>query len=459
MSKETVILLFLISIALQSNLANSFLDDCPIDTEMRVGSERIVDILETFYDDLEYFQAATDLRQTRFYSRFFREVDAHWSAYSRETYTFFLEVMKLLLEDRFKQAESLMAKVRFLDLFTGRQKTYYQFFKAEIKRLLGNGKEAAVAILMTYMERHHSEGVSVNDLERLDGLIALQKMSQFNLNVDRMHGLRHSPDYQVLSWIHMMTKGEMVPLKDLRLGIYHRLFRMNPKLRLSENTNTSQVIETSYEMTRTFDRLDDFSGSSVPKTSAEQIMCEFARKLEALGVSSPAEAEQSDYDDVLDQLRQLDPEFANRLNARVVTNILTGDIERAKINANEMWGDRLNSPFYDEVQETFMSYFSAELNRRSEERCNAWTLHTLQEDLDTITQIRMVREGLSLDKIVDLEGRIMVLWLHCFHKRVKLAYQLDGTEDEQQLLAKRAEFGTCEHRLPSDAIGVRTELV
>lgn len=448
-------LIFLaIAVLLDSTTAyGEFLDGCPFDRDQRLDNERILGVLETFYKDLLFVRASTESREARDYSRLSRDVEMNFlletqtTSYN-DTDQLFSIVIQLLQENRFRDAGILMYQTRHRDSFAGGWKlTYFKYLQAEGDRLFGLNKDASINILLAFLERQESRGVRVDDLERLDGLIALQKISQFNQEVDEVFGLRQSPDYHLLSLVHLMMKQDPGPLSEIRPTVSSRLFETAPSIG-SPESSTSSNSGRSIEARRIDPSLNDFQGRSLSKTSVEGILCEFALKLVVLGISTRESVSLTDdYTGVIDQLRQVDPSFAEELNTKVVALIETR-FERAIINANALWRVRLNSASYDAIKEMFMSYFKIELSRRSSDNCNIWTLLNLVEDMDMMKSIRQTHAGLSIGKVIELEGKVVFMWMKCFHKRVTLAYELDGTEDKHQLETKRAQFGTVERVIP-----------
>lgn len=448
-------LLFLVTmIALRINSASTdFLDDCPIDLEQRIDDDRVVDILETFYKDLQFVQASTQSRQVRDYSRLSQGLEECIDSHRQMPWTegmqdFFILIVELLGENRLRHAALVMHhNIMRANEFMGWPSTYFEYFQAELSRLVGNNSDASLHILNAYLERQYYRGIAVDDISRQDGLIALQKVSHFNRNVDEMYGLRQSPDYQLLPLLHLMLKDELKPLAAIRSAVWGRLFETAPPIAAAEAT-TSVSDRRNETSTRMAPAMDDFSGQSLAKASVEGILCEFARKLSILGVSSQEGTSSMDvYNGLIDQLRQLDPLFAEELSWKVMSHIQEHS-ERAFENANALRWIMMNSPLYDATRDTFMSYFTIELGRQSRKNCTTSTLVNSLTDLDSMKNIRRTGGGISLAKLIELEAKVAFLWLRCFHERVKWAYQLDGTEDGQQLDAKRAQFGTGQAIIP-----------
>lgn len=434
-----------------TSLASGFLDNCTIDRDMQIDNVSVIDALEAFYKDLVFLRASTETKQDRRYVNLFSEMNKVASdnnddeAETASAHQLFLGVMLLLDEDKPREAKTLLYENRLEERYSsGWPMTYFKFLQAEVDRVLGNNKEAASAILVAFLERQNTAGVSLNELEKLDGLIALQKVSRFNQDVDKLYGLSKSPDYKLLVLVHLMSKDELVPLIHLRSEVYERLFKTSPSI--AESLIDVGNSSSAGDMYRLHPTLDDFTGQSVPEASVEGILCEFAQKLSILMAGSQDETP-SGYQFVIDQLRLLDPLFADKLDSAVVANI-EADIGLAFNNAYRIWKNLLSCGKFDQTQELFISYFRTELERRTLVNCGVGALDNLQDDIEITKEIRETHPGVSLDKILQLQAKIVFLWLNCFHRRVQAIYRLAGDEDEQRLKVKQALFGTCA-KIPS----------
>lgn len=433
-------------------VVDGFFDNCPVDK-----GHPVFDILQTFYHDLQFVRASTSRRQSRDYSGFARDMisgvspDSHlWSV--RELYRSFADVVDLLRQDRIKDAEAaLNSETIYASVRRGRDSTYLKYLQTEVDRLLGNNEEASSSILYAYLERGAYEGVSINDLERLDGLVSLQRVSQFNRDIDKSYGLDESPDYRSLSLLHLMVGRKIAPLSEIRRAVWNRLYETTPSVRPLAAAGSSTA-ESPEGIRRVEPQLDDLSGQSVAHSSAESILCEFAQKLQILGVRSSEETS-ANYSDVMNQLRRMDPFFAEELSGQVVANIET-DLERARSDARDIWANIWSrSAQNDEgYKEIFACYFSVELSRQSEGICNLYALNDLLEDFASLKYSRKTYEGVSLSRMFELESKVVLLWLKCFHERLKLAYGLTSDENNQQLAAKRSEFGTCDRVIPQSIL-------
>lgn len=426
-----------------------FVDDCPgiVDPGWLLDNGRLVNVLETFYTDLVFVRASTESRQARDYAKTSEEVRSRASEESDpvivdNNYQTFHWIFYLLQRNQTSQARFEMNALKAYEhVNDGREMTYLKYIEAEICRFLGDNERASTAVMYAFLERQQSEGVSLDVLERADGLVALQRVSQFNRDIDWFHGLATSPNQPHLSLVHMMLRNETMPLHELRFRLIHRLYE------------TAPAVGRSYRFSRLRPNQDNLSEQSVSHASARGMLCEFVHKLYVLGVANSDPDAPADYSDVIDLLAQTDAALAVELNATVVTLIGT-HFERAKDAARQLATDWSHSSARDanEVQEVFVLYFNVELQRQSADRCNLWELRSLLEDFARLKSIRGMHAGVSLRRMVQLEGNIVLLWLECFHERLKLAFELTGDESEQQLADKLTRHGTCRRIVPDSAL-------
>lgn len=453
-------LLFLtITLALQLAFVDAgLLDDCPLDRDQRIGDDQVIDVLEIFFKDLIFVQASTETRQPRNYTNLTQEIHNSYGPesmpwISENVYQFFYWVTYLLRLNRIEDAKSELSTLRSYDYVNGgKEMSYLYYLEAEATRLLGENAEASSSILSAYIERRVSPGVTLNELERLDGLIALQKVSLFNQDVDRYHGVGRSPDYHLLSILHSTLGGEMAPLNEIRFTALDRLYDTAPRVETPAESSTSGNLEAAVteEMHRVEPEMDNISGQSVSHLSTKGILCEFAHKLSILGASSRDDIP-VDYGAVIEQLRRIDPDFAEQLNARVVAFLPT-DLERARQNLRGLWMRELRLSRYDKIQQLFTRYFTVELHRlRMGDNCNLYDLLDMHDNLIGMIHIRKMYKGVSFGRLNELEGEFVLIWMKCFHERVKLAYSLVGTEDEVQLDVKRTQLGRVRDRIIPDS--------
>lgn len=458
-----VLLIITFMVTYQVALTEGFLVECPVNREQSIGNVSVMSVLETFYKDLIFVQACTESRQERRYSDLVGEIsematNPEWEITSAiRAYRMFSGLIKALQEDRFETADRLINENGGQYFIRDWVENYFYYFQAEVRRMTDDSEEAAKAALWSYLERKNSAGISMNQLERLDGLLALQKISLFNLGLDRLYGLEKGADLQLLRIVHFMFKDELAPLERISFAIFDRLFRESPEMiGSSAPLNTSTGAHAAEGVGPS---LDDFTGQSVARATVESVLCEFAQKFDII-----AEAEAPsipDYSIVIDQLRRIDAELAQELEDRVVQYIDT-DIDHVRKTVTDMWREYHSSPYRREnTKGIFLAYFHIELNfLLSEYGCNVWELDALRFANDLILHdLRRKNEGLSLDKMAELWAKIVLHWLKCFHERVKLAYELDGSENEQQLREKRSQLGdSCDRTLPDSIILRRNPL-
>lgn len=462
-----MLLYLMITVALQlTTIQGGLLDDCGIDSEQRVDNDLVIDVLEDFYKDLIFVQASTETRQDRNYSGLTQEIHNNYGLeslpwISDNVYQFFYWIIHLLRQNRIEDAKSELSTLRSYDYVDGgKEMSYLCYLEAEANRLLGENPAASSSVLSAYLERREAPGVTLNELERLDGLISLQKVSEFSLNVDRYYGVGRSPDYHLLSILNSTLGSEMAPLNEIRFTALDRLYDTSPRIETAADASTSEGREAAVfaDMQRVNPELDDFSGRSVSHASTKEILCEFAHKLHILGVSSRKDTS-ADHRAVIEQLRRIDPNFAERLNARVVAFLPT-NLELAKENLRGIWTNDLRLARYNRIQQLFTRYFTAELHRlKMGDGCSLDDLNDLHDNFVTTKHVRKMYLGVSIARLIDLEARVALLWLKCFHERVKLAYDLAGNENEQQLEAKRVQLGTGRNRIIPDSIIFRRPAV
>lgn len=413
--------------------SGGLLDDCPFDKGQRIENELVVDVLVQFSKDLLIVQAITGARLDRDYDRLIQEMHISGGSgsqawISEDVHKYFYWIVYLLRQNKINFARSELSTLRSYGYVSdGKEMTYLHYLDAEADRLLNNNSDASASILSAYTERHGTPGITMNELERLDGLISIQKVSHFNQDVDWYHGVRRSPDYQLLSKVHETLGFEMAPLDSVR------------SIALAHFSDSSKAAP-SRAMERTLPELDNISGHSVSYESAKAILCEFARKLALLGISS-RDRVPVDYGTVIEQVRRVDQDFAAKLSSKVLP-YLERDFKKTRKNLLGIWASELKQRNYDKTLVQFTRYFTAELyHLRIMDRCNLRYLDDMNDEMVAIKNIRQKNRGVSLDKLYELEGKFVVAWLKCFHERVKLAYNLVGNESERQLVAKRASIG------------------
>lgn len=458
-------LFLIIALICRVCMIEGFLDDCPIDRGQQIGNDSIIHVLETFYKDLIFVRACTRSQQPRKYVRLFKDMnksyhsDEHmrfggedfrserYNAYSLTT-----NALKLLNENQVRGAMRLIDRDFGKPHFAFRNwvGTYLNFIKAEVRRLSGDYEMATDALLESLADRQEYTGVSVNHLERLDGLLALQKVSQYNRNFDTYLHISENASYQARLLIHSISKDELQPLSELRAEMVSRLPWV-PWLPLRSDSDSSGAdSDDEYVETGPVSN-PEFSGQSVSMLSVERIFCEFGQRLNMIGgreIRNNVVA--SDYSDVIDQLKQLDANLAQLLDEQIVKYIDT-DIRRARKGAWSKTNKDLFSSFRgdENYKSMFLSYFHIELNYlQSEDACsNIFKLWGLPHIFSSLIEERVSFNGLSMGKLLELEARIVLHHLRCFHERVRLAYELDGSEDDQQLQSKWSELGASTGRI------------
>lgn len=426
-----MLLYLAIVVALQLTAANGFLEDCPIDRKRLLGFELVVDKLERFYNDLVFVGAATETCLRRDYTQVLDEMNG-----SESTDHFLDEVVRLLDENHFEQAENMLAgKPDQWYSSDARRRTYLSYFRAEANRLIGRDGEAFEFAQEALADRQISAGISVDALERLNSLLTLKGVLRFNQDVDRACGLTQSPNYKDLPLVHEHFKYKLDSFEKIRAEI--------------AKTSMTAIDVKPDRIIRTNPELDDLSGQSAAMISVESILCEFARKLQILELSTPKPKFWEDwYNLVLRQIKELDLDFGvENMEWDVVRFIVAKNMTRARENLYDVWKNK--SPL-EEFKLGFIHYFNVELDRRSKESC--YLLAKMQQGIDAIKRTREVDKGIQSSSFRALEAKVLFRSMDCVHHRLSSFYHLVGNEDAQELGAKRAQFGRGEQRLPNALI-------
>lgn len=439
-----MLLSFMLIVALHltaPHLAADFLEDGP----QRIDDDQVVYVLRTFYNDLEFVRAITESRQSSGYDELIEEVEGairspdvrdqvqrgaaelfsgNWFGFTR-TFSY--------------NWESICSDVQ--------GQSYCYYLTSELNRLRGSTNTYLLKNAMRTRQRY--KGVSINELARLDGLIVLQIASQFNHQVDWLYGIRQSPNFELLSSVHTVLKDESTPFNDIRSAILERLFRTPPLIGIvGKDSSSGAVLDF---MQRTDPHIDNFrnQGPTIARASVKGILYELAERLSILGVSPLEETDftaASDYSPVIDQAKRIDTDFARELRENVV-DIFDQDPMRAIENVEALLR-ALDGFGNSKSKQSFLKYFEVELRRRSTKKCNMDTLSEIEMGLVELDNSRRSSKGVSLGNIVELKGKVVFLQLKCFHARLKLTFKLSGYDTEQQLKAKRTQFGSSDRLLP-----------
>lgn len=431
--KQNMVILIIIIAGLQLTSASDIFEDCPIDNDALVG------VLDTFYKDLSFAKVVTESRQRRDYKDLLEEIrNVVRPGPVRDR---IVRGVMELSNDYWLQFTRTLYGHRNMINADDQAQSYSNFLFAEFTRLRGSTDSFYIKGVIKARQKH--TGVSVNQLERLDGMVVLQILCKFNHDVDRSYGLWGSPDYQLLSLLHPLLGHETQPLCDLRSAVLDRLFNTDPRFGYTP-MNTSDTVPEALH--RDECHLNDLSGQSVSKASIKAILCEFAHKLSILEVDPVDDGTVSDYSSFIDEVREFDADFADKLLEDVV-KFIDVDVAKGLDNVNAIRRS-LDESDHSKSKGIFLTYIEVELKLKLRERCNLDLLSWVGDELHVIRYLRQTRVGVSLGNIMKLTARFACLQLRCFHKRVKWAYRLDGTENEQQLEEKRAEFGTSQRILP-----------
>lgn len=463
-------MLLLLIIAVVSELtattANGFLDECGFDESLRIEDDLVADVLHTFYDDLVFVQAATQVRLPRDYGQVLGELRGLFK--SQELMQQMEKVTELLGKlGHFKQALDRCNRDVYPLLDPDAQegiaiKSYLYYLKAEAYRLMGDPDQASEQISEATVRRQDSEGVSINDLERSNGMIELARVSKYNQEVDKLYGLNKGPNFRLLRIVHSRSRGDTAPLKTRKTIEADRGPTMKTVthrygyFRVLDDKPTPVSSESVYM--RVNPEQDDFSGQSVAEVSAKGILCEFAQKLIILGVMSKA-----NYTTIVDEIRQIDSGFADKINERVIKSLDSGNHNEAllAVNKYKQWmspsspgnsnegassstssssSSSSSSPrerhWQERALETYADYFKAEIYRRTKKSCIF--LKEIGQLRARLKKFRQSRTGVSVGKILELDGKAILLSMKCFHKTIRSVYELVGDESETELEIKRS---------------------
>lgn len=437
-----MLILLVIAAACHVTTAGAFLDDCPIDREHRLGDVLVLDVLESFYKDLIFVQACTELQQSLEYEALLREMkQSHTTPLDgangpADQYSFVTYLLRLLATNHLFAVNKLINETWGSGRIRGWISTYFQYIDAEVKSSLGEYDEALEAIIYAFGRRRKFRGVSMNRLERFDGLLALQKVSEFNRDIDSLYGLKRNRDHQLLSLVHLIMKEELEPLNKIRNSL--------------DASSSAPTTGSNHSNAETHDEQGadaNFIGNGISKAQVESILCEFAEKFGVLGAE---ETSIPHYREVMDQVRLLDANLAQELEVKVMQYIDI-DINSAKIAMADVWREYGGLENQNETGKIFLFYLLIELDYlQSEHGCSINKLGAMQRFYSVIVRERREHRGISIGMLTQLGAKMVLHWLKCFHERVKVAYELDGSEDEQQLEAKRSVLGTSlERTLPA----------
>lgn len=444
--KNIAKMLFLaLTVSLLPMILAGYLDESPIFATQSLDGHRVIDVLNRFYKDLTLLKTiCSTSQQSGDYSgimaenravvsedQFKQQIDLVFGSLQSEAHIYdildkcdeFLRMQKDSLRDQSVDQTKVMTA-----------QSYLHYAKAETYRLLGDHVKAMSQISDASVIRQRVRGISLNELERLHALIIVQRLSEFNHEVDNLFRLGGTCEGGISRW-YLLYRNSMDPLGAT----------------VSERIN-----------------LDDFSGRCISGQRVASIFNEFTDKLGTLDISLPASTSEREtasayYLSVIEEVSKVNKDFAIELNDQVVDSIKK-DYEREALNA----ADKLVGKLHDygswtvlgstshtmeeksletskrRTLETYAKYFKAEIYRRST-NCNFLILAELM--LDRVKNIRQTYEGISVGKLIELEGKIAFKSLICFHKRMTSIYKLRGDESNQELETRRVEHGGCESTL------------
>lgn len=404
--------------------ASGYLEDCPIDRKQRIGNDWVVGVLGQFHQDLRFVGAVTELKQLRDYRRVVQGARKQLR-----------DVAVLLASKNYQEA---IERCDRLDReWNGAQenesdKTYLHYFRAEAYRLMGDVHQASEHITEATRRRETAVGVSFNDLERLDGLITLQRVLKFNYDIDKMFGLLKGPNTNLLKSSYWLSQVSTDPMSRQ---------------------------DQSAGYTRIRSDLDDLSGRSASEGVTKSILCEFAQKLAIVESSfNSGKKIRTDYASVLEEIGEVDPKFASLLEQNV------DNPQYAWIVAEKIIDSDWTTTLRMKLKEPSTSGSHFEYRK---EQLNTWqtyakyleagafighddwqSLSRTDKLLSEIKNIRREHNGVSLGKLATMEGHVVFKSMKSFHEKIRHIYRLSGREDAKELEAKRTYFGTGDRVIP-----------
>lgn len=495
--KKMMLLALIIATSLRRDtLAEDNFRDLLIDQieDVKVNNELVALVLDDFYRNLTFVGVCTESKQDRDYGRFIRQMRG---VLGQEELQGRVEDVVIMLErGQFKEAidrcdmdestwrpridfgsreDVLGCSSRFCPGVAGGSnyaegfgsaeldkrdisifRTYLSSLRAEAFRLMGDIVRASGQVSEATFRRQQSAGVSINDLERLNALIVLAKVSEYNQEIDKFFDIERGPNFEQLrgyrsNFTRPLTDPlhkkvavqsnaqlrELATTRRERLAGYRRMLSESRQaqyieLEILDDDEIERRMPRAFVYQRVDPEQDDFRGQTVAKSSAKGILSEFAQKLVIIGANS-----QTDYTDVLNEMQEMDRDLIESLQKQVEDH---GESTTDSLQvASKLW------KLHTEAMQTYEKYFRADIYSRSRRNCNL--LRQISLLLDQIKKIRENHKGLSADKIFALEGKLLLSSIICTLKRMQFIYKLDGSEGQDELEARLAA-ADCEKELP-----------
>lgn len=395
----------------------------------RLSHEQMRDILDKVNKDLSFLQVVRDPDQCN-YNQIMDEIQnslepnlfLHRSVSGRiESPDRFEEVVKLLERGDSSEAIGMSVKIAkalnncegclWNEVWVKTAQSYLHYLIAEAQRKLGNHKSSLYHLMEATFVRQTAKGISVDELEKLNALIALQRVAKFNQDVNEL-GAGDSDDCYANE-----AADQMHPYHDVSTRI------------------SSQ----------------DFDGQCVASQVVNSILVQFEENLRILDLSSDRS------DSVL--VKELTSDQVERLEKLLTERSAQKLLDGTSSDAIELWQQFYSvnidpklfksHPNSDEQRQRWttdlIDYLKAEVYHRSND-CNR--VLSSEVMLDRIKQSRRMRDGLPLNKLLQLEGRIVLKTLICLIRSTETIYQLDEQGDKQRWDSKRSILGGSESLLP-----------
>lgn len=424
-------------------------DDYDDHINQRLGDAPIMDTIETFYTDLKFVKAATDDIVDRDPAVLRQEIESMHELSPegdavRDGYPVLMNLLEFWEKRQYPNALRLVAEHEGQESFSDWIGTYFKYLSAEMRRTISRFDQSITAVLSAFVDRQTYMGISMNQLERLDGMLILAMVEAFRFRFDDIYGFTDSYGGGQLRDINSKVSHELKSMRELQKDIKESFPELNYE---SDGGSDGESIDTA---TRARHGARQFyCKQCVHYGKAEFDLYDFfSRFIIAAPTDVPKHMKSSDYSRVMDQLRELDEDFAQEFEDKVLKHIDT-DIKQARKVVKEMMREEIGKPEEGpKTRRIFLAYFHTEMNLlQAEDSCS--NVHKLNEILEITGYLlhdRVEHEGLSVDIVFELLGKTLLHMMECFHERVKMVYELGGDESPQELEAKHSELGAAYDR-------------
>lgn len=410
--------------------ASGYLEDCPVDRGQRIGNDLVTAVLGHYHRDMIFVGAVGMLKQHRDYRRIISETTLF--GLSEETRSQLRSAAQLLAGDHCQEAIDMCDRWdREWNIVQENKPalSFLHYFRAEAYRLIDDVQQASEYITEATLCRGETKGISYNELERVNGLIVLQRVLRFNRDIDKMFGLIKGPNTNLLKSSYWLSQVSTDP--------------------------TSRQEQSGY--TRVRPSLDDITGHSVSEQAIKSILCEFAQKLAIVESSfSSGRRVGTDYRSISGEMVKVDPQFA-------------AELDRAVQDPQHSWmaAEKIINSNWDALMRTRLKDPSATNFESRKEQLNTWQTYSKylkanvlisNDDWDSLSQadlllseikaIRHDHKGVSLGRLATLEGHIVFKTIKSFHRKIQYIYHLNGRETQEELEGKKNILGAQERVIP-----------